>query len=655
MFWREFCEFRCAMLVKSLCSPTICVGTACSSELPSCNAPVEQHELGWLASALFNVGVDLHGSEQYAAAAAAMHASLAPAVASLHGLADAGSSNEVREVWCDSVVQWELCMASTPRCLSFNILLISNYLSFPSIQVLEGRAADFCRKCIALSDAQQRAGDCSGALSSLGHSTALMMQLGFDDPAAWRPLVHAFVRLQAEQPPAAEAATAATQPARRGRGTASKKAAPAAGPTSSGGGGGSNILLVDCLLPHAEHLPEGSLAAVVEQELQCWSCQQGGSSRAGQLATRLLQDTFPASQQPVQHAGLLLALHQLGLPADYGSSGLDLLERAAVVLDKVGGLLSQMELLMAALLVRLCCCLRMPSFPSLCLLLQASCPSAAGMLARVRCAQALGAARGLAQQALLEQQQERQRSHAAASTSAASSVDQDAAAVGQLADARQADAAAWQQVGLQAQQAVAALMAARRQGVIDSQTQEAFQELAWLLSLQGAEAAAEQLHAVLPAGPGSETGDALAAVFPGTPGAPFELEQAAADAAAEGGRSGPAVLQRAALHGSAAEAHAAAGDMVPALFHASEAHRLLAVLFHAEDCNSGSSGSSGSSSSSSSSSSSAAVGWWRLTGAYLGSLLQLGQLFEAAGLADEALHALREAQRLVSGRHLGNV
>lgn len=242
--------------------------------------------------------------------------------------------------------------------LPLNVLLISwHCLPSPSIQVLDGRVADFCRKCIALSDAQQRAGDCSGALSSLGHSTALLMQLGFDDPAAWRPLVQAFVRLQAEQLPAAEPAAAAAQPARRGRGAASKKAAPAAGPASSSGdGGGSNLMLVHCLLPHAEQLPEGSLAAVVEQELQCWASQQGSSSRAGQLATRLLQDAFPASQQPVQHAGVLLALHQLCLPADDGSSGLDLLERAAMVLGKVGGLLLRMELLMAALHVCLCCC-----------------------------------------------------------------------------------------------------------------------------------------------------------------------------------------------------------------------------------------------------------------------------------------------------------
>lgn len=199
--------------------------------------------------------------------------------------------------------------------------------------------ADFCRKCTALSDAQQRAGDRRTALSSLGHSVALLLQLGFDDPVAWRPLVQACVRLQAEQPaPASQGSAAAAPPARRGRGAAGKKAAEAAAAEpSSSGGNSSSLMLVDCLLAHAEQLPEGSLAAVVELELQCWAAQQGSNSGVGQLASHLLQVAFPPLQQPLQHAGVLLALHQLGLPAEDGSSGPHLLERAEAVLHKVGG------------------------------------------------------------------------------------------------------------------------------------------------------------------------------------------------------------------------------------------------------------------------------------------------------------------------------
>ena len=95
-------------------------------------------------------------------------------------------------------------------------------------------------------------------------------------------------------------------------------------------------MLVDCLLVHAEQLPEGSLAAVVEQELQCWVAQPGGSGGVGHLASHLLQAAFPPLRQPLQHAGVLVALHRLGLPAEDGSSGQHLLERAEAVLHKVG-------------------------------------------------------------------------------------------------------------------------------------------------------------------------------------------------------------------------------------------------------------------------------------------------------------------------------
>lgn len=46
---------------------------------------MEAAELGWLASALFNVGVDLHASQRYAAAASAMQAAVAAAAVGLRG------------------------------------------------------------------------------------------------------------------------------------------------------------------------------------------------------------------------------------------------------------------------------------------------------------------------------------------------------------------------------------------------------------------------------------------------------------------------------------------------------------------------------------------------------------------------------------------
>lgn len=41
------------------------------------------------------------------------------------------------------------------------------------------------------------------------------------------------------------------------------------------------------------------------------------------------------------------------------------------------------------------------------------------------------------------------------------------------------------------------------------------------------------------------------------------------------------------------------------------------------------------------------AGWWRAAADYLGSLLQAGELAEAAGAPDDAAAALREGRRLV--------
>ena len=274
----------------------------------------------------------------------------------------------------------------------------------------------------------------------------------------------------------------------------------------------------------------------------------------------------------------------------------------------------------------------------------------AGMLARARCLLAVDGARQLARQALLEHQNDRQRSHAAASTSAVGSREQDAAAVAQLAASSEADAAAWQRVQQQAVQALSALRAAGSSAAGSASTGPAFEERAWLLGLHGSDEAAQQLRRLLPAGAEGSSGDVLhACLFPAATAAPpGELQQQAEAAATEGGRSCSMAVQRAALHRQAAEAFAAAGEVVPALYHAAEGHRLLAVQFHGDDAPA----SAGSlpSSSSAGGSTTQPVGWWRLAGAYLGSLLQLGQLFESAGLADEALHALREGQRLVRER-----
>ena len=206
--------------------------------------------------------------------------------------------------------------------------------------------ADFCRKAAALADAQQRAGDAGGAAGSLGHGVALLLQLGFVEAPSWQPLLQAWMRQQCDQPLEAgeQPAAAAVPPSKRGRGAAGKKgpaaaaaASPSAPPAAAAGPG----MLVGLLQQREAELLDGSIAAALEQELQCWAA--AGSSAAPHrtvVVQRLLRDIYPAGQHPVEHAGALLALHHLGLPAEdgqgeHGQGGQQLLERAVAVLSKV--------------------------------------------------------------------------------------------------------------------------------------------------------------------------------------------------------------------------------------------------------------------------------------------------------------------------------
>ncbi|KAK9822647.1 hypothetical protein WJX81_003434 [Elliptochloris bilobata] len=121
--------------------------------------------------------------------------------------------------------------------------------------------------------------------------------------------------------------------------------------------------------------------------------------------------------------------------------------------------------------------------------------------------------------------------------------------------------------------------------------------------------------------------------------------QAEAAAAAVAPRHGAAgLLRRAALHRAAAEAAKRAGDVAGALHDASEALRLSGSLFGIlsdrpapgaapAEPPAGAGGAGG-------------AGWWRAAADYLGSLLQAGELAEAAGAPDDAAAALREGQRL---------
>ena len=99
-------------------------------------------------------------------------------------------------------------------------------------------------------------------------------------------------------------------------------------------------------------------------------------------------------------------------------------------------------------------------------------------------------------------------------------------------------------------------------------------------------------------------------------------------------------LQRACLHRLAAELEAGTGSVVSAVYHASEAHRLVfsaSTLVGQDSASLGQTpGAPG------------LIGWWQLTAEQLSSLMQLGRLFELSGMPEEALHGFKEGLRLVS-------
>ena len=247
----------------------------------------------------------------------------------------------------------------------------------------------------------------------------------------------------------------------------------------------------------------------------------------------------------------------------------------------------------------------------------------------------------------------RQQSHAAASTSEAhsSSSSVQGRPLLELPGAPPEARAQRQRARLHAQRAVQHLQEAC--GAAPLQHPGLYAELASMLSLQGEAALEAELAALLAqqASPGQRAGGGSSGgacgaleqlLFPCSPAESAQQLQAQADALAAAGARGAAAglqrLQRASLHAAAAEAAATAGEMVVALYNASEAHRLLAATFAGEEAPPPSSAGS---------SLDPVPGWWQVAAAYLASLVQLGQLFEAAGLPDEASQALKQGAELV--------
>ena len=285
---------------------------------------------------------------------------------------------------------------------------------------------------------------------------------------------------------------------------------------------------------------------------------------------------------------------------------------------------------------------------------QAGGAEASATLARVHALTALEAAAQQAQGALARQAEERLQSHAAASTSAPGSSSSGGGAANRepafaLPSCGEGEAAeGWRRV-LEHAELAARHAAAAAETHRPAELQPLLAELACVVGLHGASAVEQQLLLLLPGeqhptttGGGSRSSSALQRLLcPDALGQPSAELQAQAELLATAEPRSPAsVLRRAALNSAAAEAAAAVGGQVEALYNAAEAHRLAASLFLPPADESGAGDDARAPS--------ARGWWWRAAGEYAGALLQLGRLFEAAGLPDEAAQALREGAGVVS-------
>eukprot|EP00887_Chlorella_sp_A99_P003555 scaffold7.g3555.t1 len=566
-----------------------CYGAPPRGDGSSC--PVQPQELAWLASALFNVGVDLHAAGRYAAAVLPFRDALSAAACCL-ALTVGGSECEVRrmDAWVFAAVG-----RSTARCLQQCTCLVSRHLLLQEAAHLQ----EFCKRATALSDAQQRAGDCAAALTTLAHSLALVARLGWGAPDAWRPLVSAHVRLRAEQllwqGPVQEGearASGAAAGKARGRSGAAPRSKAATGPAPEAAAISSALHTAGLASAVATSSSGSAALQAAELELQAWIAQAshpelGAVSRAeaARLAAALLEQQWPAAAAPLAHARLLLVLCQLRLSAG-DASRVQLLERAVMLLE------------------------------------QAPSAEASAILGHARTLMALEAAQQLVQEALLQhKQQQRRESHAAASTSGGGGADRPTAPE---PPPPAVDGEGWRRVWAQAEQSLQGQPVGKARATSTQAAAQAAEHLEQMLALQGRLGSSTLLlHCLLP---GS---DAAADATPEV------LQHAADELAATAQRSAASALQRAALHRQAAERLATDGRVVAGLHEASEAHRLVSMAFH--------DGEAGAEPAAS------APGWWALAGAYAASLMQLGQLFELGGLPEEAVHALKEGQRLVGG------
>jgi hypothetical protein len=488
------------------------------------------------------------------------------------------------------------------------------------------RLHDVLKRCAALCEALQRCGSGGESAQAAADTIAALHRLGCAEPQHWQPAVAAHARARLH--------------------------AGAAGSDAAGPWVSSALLRHNDAdwpaeeLAHAAALAELSAWAALAADAELPVAAAAAQAQAAALAEHLLSVAHPAATDATRHARVLLHMHDLRL----GCGGADGLAGAAAALAR-------------------------PAADN-------DDPSAACLAAQVAALRALHFARLLVQQVVGEQARRRERAQERHRQRPAEAAEA-AAAVAEAAPEEEPDVD-WSEATQQAQHAANQCIAlaerlaggrrrSRVAGGDCAALAAAARELAAMLRVRGhAELEAPLLAAIAAIEQAAGGGCNLAAAASieldlggeGHGQDAAALEQAAEDLGAAAERSPAVALRRAALWSAAARAHAARGGLVPALAAASEAHRLLAAAVHSADPAAAAAGRDAASTANpaaaapAGTAAAAAVhsvggagqGWWLLAGRQLESLLALGELFEAAGLADEAAHALKEGRQMVSAR-----
>lgn len=471
------------------------------------------------------------------------------------------------------------------------------------------QVADINKRLTAFTEALLKAGKDAEAAQAAEDGLALVVYLCGQDLAAYGAQVHAAVASAVEVrcralPPTSAAPKASSK--RSGAAAAKSRA------RSKGGQAPSSFTGV--LANHAVAVPSTSIALVAQAELAASASllRSGGTpewcNAAQKVAAAVVEDllgsVYPAQAAPLEHARLLLLLHTLQLPGS-SEGALDRTETAiASIRGKKHGDVQLFGALVAATRV-------------------------------------LDGAQALVS-AALERQQQAHMARQARLKHNPSEVHAEAAEIGSDdGSSAEVDAAGWEGVLEETAALVDNLSALVDLGVIgreESSTADAaalasaVRGIATLAGMHGRMALEQRLASGAGGLQHPEQWDVPSTV----PALEYCLLPSALHGNSEAMPT-PTMLQKAEAAMSHALVHASHGDIVSALRHAGEAQRLLAPALRSDPL-----------AKASSADSQGADGFWRLAAAYCKGLLLLARLFEGAGMADEAAHAAKEGQRMVS-------